>query len=62
MLLARDVHCPYCGERVALLVDASAGDHSYVEDCAMCCRPMAVDVRLDGDDAMEVAVRRDDEA
>src|SRR5687768_3468139 len=26
MLLARDVHCPYCGEPVALLVDASAGD------------------------------------
>ena len=61
MLLARDVRCPYCGEPVELLVDASAGDQCYVEDCAVCCRPMAVVVRVEDIDAIDVAVRRDDD-
>lgn len=62
MLAMLDVRCPYCGEALALMVDASAGDQAYVEDCAVCCRPMAVVVRVDDADAIEVAVRRDDEA
>ena len=40
------VNCPSCGEPVALEVDTSAGDEQeYVEDCAVCCRPMDVYVR-----------------
>jgi len=40
------VHCPSCGEAVALAIDTSAGDEQeYVEDCAVCCRPMDVFVR-----------------
>lgn len=60
MLPVMDVRCPYCGEPLALVVDASAGDQAYVEDCAVCCRPMAVSVRVDGAD-IQVVVRRDDE-
>ncbi|MEM1411295.1 MAG: CPXCG motif-containing cysteine-rich protein [Pseudomonadota bacterium] len=37
-------HCPYCGEPVQLIVDASAGLQSYVEDCQVCCRPMVVEM------------------
>ena len=37
-------HCPYCGEPVQLLVDGSAGEQSYIEDCQVCCRPMTVEV------------------
>lgn len=35
-------HCPYCGEVIELLVDASAGPQRYTEDCEVCCRPMVV--------------------
>ncbi len=41
--------CPYCGEPLTLLVDESAGPQAYVEDCAVCCRP--IEVRLDDDGA-----------
>ena len=61
MLPIVDVRCPYCGEPLALTVDVSAGDQSYVEDCAVCCRPMVVAVRIDGADDIAIAVRRDDE-
>lgn len=55
------VSCPYCGEAIELGVDTSAGAASYVEDCPVCCRPMQVDVALDGDGQPEVRVRTGDE-
>ena len=42
------LRCPYCGERFEAVADASGGDAQYVEDCPVCCRPIAF--RLDTDD------------
>ena len=44
MLETITIDCPYCGERYATQVDLSAGSQSYVEDCAVCCRPWLVTV------------------
>lgn len=41
--------CPYCGEPVNLLVDLSAEEQDYIEDCEVCCRPIQIRVRLDGE-------------
>ena len=54
------VTCPYCGESVELVVDDSAGDASYVEDCPVCCRPMQVGVETNGPE-LSVHVRTGDE-
>ncbi|RTE65777.1 CPXCG motif-containing cysteine-rich protein [Amphritea opalescens] len=40
--------CPYCGEPIELLVDCSAGDQEYIEDCQVCCKPITVELKLDG--------------
>jgi len=43
-----EASCPYCGEPVSLLIDESGGRaQSYVEDCAVCCRPIDVRVAVD---------------
>ncbi len=55
-----DSHCPCCGEPVQLLVDASAGVQTYVEDCQVCCRPMVVTVS--DTDPVTVQLRDEDEA
>ncbi|MBX9766274.1 MAG: CPXCG motif-containing cysteine-rich protein [Bdellovibrionales bacterium] len=35
--------CPYCNERISMLLDVSVDDHQeYVEDCEVCCRPIQV--------------------
>lgn len=49
MLVPYPAHCPYCGEPLELLLDASAGAQRYIEDCAVCCRPITVSVGLDAD-------------
>jgi len=42
-----DISCPYCGETVEIIVDCSAGDQSYIEDCQVCCRPINLTVTID---------------
>lgn len=60
VLSESQISCPYCGETLTLLLDVSAGEQTYVEDCAVCCRSMACRlVQLDGTWALEV--RREDD-
>lgn len=56
-----EIDCPYCGERIVLLVDGSAGNQDYVEDCQVCCRPINLFVTIDEDGLPQVNVRREDE-
>ena len=40
--------CPYCGEPNEVLIDPTGGEkQEFVEDCAVCCRPVAIAVRVD---------------
>jgi len=50
LLDSRWLQCPWCGERFELIVDASGGDADYTEDCPVCCRPIALHLRDDGED------------
>ena len=62
MLPSTTIHCPYCGEPIELLVDDSAGDQRYIEDCQVCCRPISVVVSLDDDGEPHVHAAAEDEA
>ncbi len=49
MLEAITLNCPYCGESFSTTADLSAGSQRYIEDCAVCCRPIEVTLRVDED-------------
>lgn len=51
------VTCPYCFESVELYIDPDT-DGTYVEDCAVCCRPWQVRVSRDARGELSVAVDR----
>ena len=55
------LHCPYCGEPIEVVVDASVEQQSYVEDCPVCCQPMVLDLRVDEEGNIEVTARRENE-
>lgn len=58
----RTVECPYCGEPFVALIDCSAGDRTYVEDCEICCRPIVFRVTATPEgDLGGVDVFRDDD-
>ena len=62
MLPTVDVHCPYCGEPITLVVDDSAGAQRYIEDCQVCCRPITVVVSVDEDVEWCADVTTEDDA
>jgi len=39
--------CPYCGESFTTLIDISAGNQEYIEDCQVCCRPVLFNIEID---------------
>ena len=43
-LTERSIGCPYCGERISVLVDGSIPEQNYIEDCEVCCQPIVVEV------------------
>jgi hypothetical protein len=61
MLATEDVTCPYCGEPITLVVDASVGAQTYIEDCAVCCRPITVMLDECDDGGIDVHVRSETE-
>jgi hypothetical protein len=47
LLTPSTIDCPYCGEQLEILIDGSAGNQDYVEDCQVCCSPIDISVQID---------------
>ena len=60
-LQQRRVGCPYCGEPIDILLDASVPEQQYIEDCSVCCRPITIVSRENGADGCTVAVYTSDD-
>jgi hypothetical protein len=56
-----DVTCPYCSARLTLLLDLTAAPSDYIEDCAVCCAPIEVMLRLDEDSQPQLWLKRGDD-
>lgn len=48
MLETENYDCPYCGEPGEAVLDLTGGDQQYIEDCAVCCRPIVFTLQTDG--------------
>lgn len=40
-----DVICPYCGQANTIVPDIAGDADALSTDCAVCCRPMIVQIR-----------------
>lgn len=56
------VACPYCGERIRIVIDEGADAQRYIEDCEVCCRPIVFEVWRDAAGDWGVAASREDDA
>ena len=55
------IDCPYCGEQIEVLFDCSVAHQNYIEDCAVCCRPIVFDVSVSMEGDLSVVVRNENE-
>ena len=54
------IQCPYCGESYQTVVDLSGGSQRYIEDCAICCKPIEILLRVGADgELIEIATATD---
>ena len=42
-----EYQCPYCCESIGTSVDLTDGSRSYIEDCQVCCQPIALSLQVD---------------
>ena len=57
----QQLHCPYCGERISIVVDHSVAEQAYIEDCEVCCRPIEFTCRIDTEGAAILTANRGDD-
>jgi len=62
MLPTETIECPYCGEAIDLVIDDSADHQRYIEDCAVCCRPIEVEVSKDASSEIRVTCHTDSDS
>ena len=62
MLVPHAIDCPYCGESIDILLDASVSSQRYIEDCQVCCRPITLDVNVDEDGIPSVRASGENDA
>jgi len=49
--------CPYCGEKISMLLDLSENDsQSYIEDCEVCCQPIQITFVASGGELVSFTV------
>ena len=60
-LFENDIHCPYCGELISVLIDSSEDEQEYIEDCQVCCRPINFKVQSTSDGTPLVTVSDENE-
>lgn len=57
-----EIACPYCGETIEIDIDEGGGPtQRYVQDCAVCCRPIELAVDETEDGAWSVSASRGDD-
>ncbi len=62
MLNAQTIDCPYCGESIEILIDASIPRQQYIEDCQVCCRPIMLSVSVEEDGTTQVRASGENDA
>ncbi|MGD0962132.1 MAG: CPXCG motif-containing cysteine-rich protein [Methylomonas sp.] len=60
-LQSATIQCPYCGEEIEVLIDCSIRSQEYVEDCSVCCRPIAISVESSHGEVLSIEGRTEDE-
>jgi transcription elongation factor Elf1 len=45
--------CPYCSERISMVLDTSVKRQKYIEDCEVCCKPIEVRYAVKDDEVSD---------
>jgi len=52
--------CPYCWERISMILDYDEESAEYIEDCEVCCRPIELTFKFIGERLVTFNAKRMD--
>jgi Cysteine-rich CPXCG len=55
LTIETEITCPHCGEVFPLQIDTSQREQSLIEDCTVCCRPIALTIRCRPGEVLSVS-------
>jgi transcription elongation factor Elf1 len=44
--------CPYCWQKISMILDVSVAEQRYVEDCEICCHPIQIEYSAEDSEIM----------
>jgi transcription elongation factor Elf1 len=47
--------CPYCREKISMLLDLSINHQTFIEDCEVCCNPIEITYDTDAESENGIA-------
>ncbi|MEN8727729.1 MAG: CPXCG motif-containing cysteine-rich protein [Sulfurovum sp.] len=50
--------CPYCWERISMILESSEEESAYIEDCEVCCRPIELFYTFSGENLVSFEARK----
>ena len=56
------IQCPYCGEDITVVADGSNAGQDYIEDCEVCCRPIALTLSVSETGDLSIEARDENQA
>jgi phage terminase large subunit GpA-like protein len=55
LTIETEITCPHCGEVFPLQIDTSQREQSLIEDCTVCCRPIALTIQCRPGEVLSVS-------
>ena len=53
--------CPHCGVDLSVRLEASGGkEQQFIQDCEVCCRPIKIEVRFQGEEVIHFEAQADE--
>ncbi len=55
----RETHfqCPYCWQKISMLLEPINEPQKYIEDCEVCCQPILVNYLIQDDEVLNLNVQ-----
>ncbi len=50
--------CPFCWKEISMLLDSSAAEQQYVEDCENCCHPITIYARFEKGELVSFSAKK----
>jgi Cysteine-rich CPXCG len=49
--------CPYCWQRISMVLDTSVSTQTFIEDCEVCCHPIEIHYAVEDEEVVSFEAR-----